>query len=139
MSLSLLLSSLSLFHIHSLLSSLVLYSSNPQTSDYSDESRTPPSGLKKSQFFLDSMLVYKQMSSHWTSTPEKGDPHGIVHQIEIENGKGKEEINLLGKTGKVLKHKSKSLKKKNINAILFPNKKNTTRNSKSRKSTRYVK
>jgi hypothetical protein len=81
------------------------------------------------------MLIYKQMSSHYTSRPEKGEPYGTVHTVEIENNKGTEEHDVLGKTGKVLKHKSKSLTKRAIQAILSPK----TRKSKTRKSTRHHK
>jgi len=80
------------------------------------------------------MLVYKQMSSQWTSHPEKGKPYGIVDRITIENDKGTEEHGELNKTGKVLKKHKKTLKQKDIQAILFP--KNASRKAKNRKSTR---
>ena len=80
------------------------------------------------------MLVYKQMSSQWTSHPEKGNPYGIVERIEIQNDKGMEEHGELNKMGKVIKKHKKTLKQKDIQAILSP--KNASRKAKNRKSTR---
>jgi len=83
------------------------------------------------------MLVYKQMSSHFTSSPKKDEPYGTINTVEIENDKGEEKHEVLGKTGKVLKHKTQSLTERDIQAILSPLASGTkTRKSKSRKSTR---
>ena len=80
------------------------------------------------------MLIYKQMSSQWTSHPEKDKPYGTLDRITIQNDKGIEEHGELGKTGKIIKKQKKTLKQKDIQTILFP--KNASRKAKSRKSTR---
>ena len=86
------------------------------------------------------MLVYKQMSSQFTSRPETGEPYGTINTVEIENKKGREHHEVLGKTGKVLKHKSKTLSKRAIQEILSPLASGTKlRKSKTRKSTRHLK
>jgi hypothetical protein len=72
------------------------------------------------------------MSSQWTSHPEKGKPYGMVDRITIQNDKGTEEHGELNKTGKVLKKHTRTLKQKDIQALLSP----TSRKAKNRKSTR---